>query len=319
MPADIPTDPGAAMSAAAPSPDIETIVVPRSTDLGDGFVVKRALPSAQRRMVGPFVFFDQMGPAVLRAGNGLDVRPHPHIGLATVTYLFDGEIMHRDSLGTVEPIRPHELNWMSAGRGIVHSERTPTELRRHDHSVAGIQAWVALPKPHEESEPSFAHFGAEALPVLSDTGYSARLIAGSAGGARAPAQVLSDMFYLDVSLADGGRFQLPGEYHERAAYVVSGQVRLGHDGPAHPPEQLIVFQPGREIVLQAVGGPARVMVCGGEPMDGPRFVWWNFVSSSRERIEQAKDDWANQRFPAVPLETEFIPLPAPPGRPGSAL
>ena len=304
-------------TAAARSPDIETIVVPRSADLGDGFFVKRALPSAQRRMVGPFVFFDQMGPAVLRAGAGLDVRPHPHIGLATVTYLFDGEIMHRDSLGSVEPIRPHELNWMSAGRGIVHSERTPPEVRLKDSGVAGIQAWVALPKAHEESDPSFAHFGAGALPVLSDTGYQARLIAGRAGGVQAPVSVLSDMFYLDVMLEAGGRFELPREHHERAAYVVTGQVQVGSDAQLHPPEQLVVFQPGREIVLQAVGGPARVMVCGGEPMDGPRFVWWNFVSSSKERIEQAKQDWLQRRFPAVPGETEFIPLPAAPSRPAN--
>lgn len=302
---------------ASPNPLIETIVVPRSTDLGDGFVVKRALPSAQKRMVGPFVFFDQMGPTVLRAGTGLDVRPHPHIGLSTVTYLFDGEIMHRDSLGTVLPIRPHELNWMTAGRGIVHSERTPDGLRAQDKGVFGIQAWVALPARHEETDPAFAHFGADELPVISDTGFSARLIAGSALGARAPVEVLSDMFYLDVTLQPGGRLPVATEHVERAAYVVSGQVQVGSDATLHAPDRLVVFAPGQEVVLQAVGGPARVMLCGGEPMDGPRFLWWNFVSSSRERIEQAKADWLQQRFPAVPDETEFIPLPPPASRPAA--
>jgi redox-sensitive bicupin YhaK (pirin superfamily) len=299
-------------------PGIEAVVVPRTADLGDGFTVRRALPSAQRRMVGPFVFFDQMGPALLRPGTGLDVRPHPHIGLATVTYLFAGEILHRDSLGSVQSIRPGELNWMTAGRGIVHSERTPPELRGPGSEVFGIQAWVALPRTHEEAEPSFTHHGVQALPLLDDIGFEARLIVGSLGGARAPVEVHSDMFYADLALQDGGRFRFPREPVERAAYIVEGQVAVERAGDApFTSEQLVVFAPGQEIVLEAVGGPARVMLVGGEPMDGPRHLWWNFVSSSSERIEQAKADWKAGRFPPVPDETEFIPLPEAPPRPVS--
>jgi redox-sensitive bicupin YhaK (pirin superfamily) len=303
--------------SATPSSAIETVVIPRTADLGDGFHVRRALPSAQRRMVGPFVFFDQMGPALLQAGHGLDVRPHPHIGLATVTYLFDGEILHRDSLGSVQPIRPGELNWMTAGRGIVHSERTPVELRARASTVSGIQAWVALPRAHEEAAPAFVHHARAALPLLADTGYEARLIAGRFDGAQSPAQVLSEMFYADVVLREGGRFRVPAEHVERAAYVIDGQIGIGGDGDAAPfgQAQLIVFAPGREIVVEAVGGPARVMLFGGEPMDGPRHLWWNFVSSSNERIEQAKADWKAGRFDAVPQESEFIPLPEAPPRP----
>ena len=302
----------------SPRSPIETVVVPRTADLGYGFTVRRALPSAQRRMVGPFVFFDQMGPAVLRAGGGLDVRPHPHIGLATVTYLFDGEIMHRDSLGTVQAIRPGQLNWMTAGRGIVHSERTPPELRARGSGISGIQAWVALPRAHEEVEPAFAHHAREALPVLADTGYEARLITGGLDGVRAPVEVYADMFYADVALRPGGRFRVPAEHVERAAYVVAGQVTIGPtDGSMFGTEQLIVFAPGAEVVIEAAGGAARVMLFGGEPMDGPRHLWWNFVSSSSERIEQAKADWQAGRFAPVPEETEFIPLPEAPPKPVS--
>jgi redox-sensitive bicupin YhaK (pirin superfamily) len=303
----------------APHPEssaIETIVIPRTADLGDGFTVRRALPSVERRMVGPFVFFDRMGPALLRPGSGLDVRPHPHIGLATVTYLFDGEILHRDSLGSVQPIRPGELNWMTAGRGIVHSERTPAQLRPRGSGVSGIQAWVALPRPEEETEPAFAHHAKDALPILADTGYQARLIAGTLGGVRAPAEVRSAMFYADVALEAGGRFRVPAEHIERAAYVVDGRIGVGAAAEAiFGADQLVVFAPGAEIVVAAIGGPARLMLFGGEPMDGPRHVWWNFVSSSKERIEQAKAEWRDGRFPAVPGETEFIPLPGEPPRP----
>ncbi|MEP7057712.1 MAG: pirin family protein [Caldimonas sp.] len=293
-------------------PEIEAVVIPRTADLGDGFTVRRALPSAQRRMVGPFVFFDQMGPALLRAGSGLDVRPHPHIGLATVTYLFDGEILHRDSLGSVQTIRPGELNWMTAGRGIVHSERTPPERRVRGGPVFGIQAWVALPRAHEETEPSFAHHGVQALPLLDDIGFEARLIAGSLDGVRAPVDVFSEMFYADLALQEGGRFGFPAEPVERAAYVVEGRITVGASGSAEfGSEQLIVFAPGAEIVLEAAGGAARVMLFGGEPMDGPRHLWWNFVASRTERLEQAKADWRAGRFAPVPGETEFIPLPEP--------
>jgi redox-sensitive bicupin YhaK (pirin superfamily) len=246
----------------------------------------------------------------------MDVRPHPHIGLSTVTYLFDGEIMHRDSLGTELPIRPGELNWMTAGRGIVHSERTPPELRPAGSGVFGIQAWVALPRDREEVEPSFAHHDRSALPVLSERGFEARLIVGAVDGARAPVEVHSAMFYVDVKLEAGGRFRLPKEHEERAAYVVSGAIAVdGAGGASFGAERLVVFAPGVEIVIEAVGGAARVMLLGGAPMDGPRHLFWNFVSSSSERIEQAKADWKAGRFAPIPGETEFIPLPGEPVRP----
>jgi redox-sensitive bicupin YhaK (pirin superfamily) len=287
-------------------PDIETVVVPRASDLGGGFTVLRALPSAQRRMVGPFVFLDQMGPVQLEAGTGLDVRPHPHIGLATVTYLFDGEILHRDSLGSVQPIRPGELNWMTAGRGIAHSERTAAELRPAGPRLSGLQAWVGLPARDEETEPAFVHHGADSLPVLDDAGLSIRVIAGEAFGARSPVATRSPLFYADVTLAPGARLQVPPEHEERAAYIVAGAVEI--DGVRHPAGRLLVFRRGAAVVLSATAA-TRLMLLGGEPLDGPRYVWWNFVSSSRERIEQAKDDWRAGRFTPVPGETEFIPLP----------
>ena len=294
--------------------DIETVVVPRQSDLGGGFVVRRALPAAQRRTVGPYVFFDQMGPVVLEAGRGLDVRPHPHIGLATVTYLYEGAIVHRDSAGNVQSIRPGEVNWMTAGRGIAHSERTGPELRRSGSPLAGIQVWVALPKAFEEAEPAFAHHAAGELPALGDTGVRVRLIVGTLAGARSPVQVFSEMFQADVELDDGASFHVPPEHEERAAYVVAGRVSAGDSG-AFDAGQLLVFGTGREVVLTAADGPARLMLFGGEPLDAPRHLWWNFVSSSKDRIEQAKADWQAGRFAAVPGETEFIPLPEPPAAP----
>ncbi|WP_157266768.1 pirin family protein [Azohydromonas aeria] len=290
---------------------LETIVIPRSSDLGDGFVVRRALPSAQRRMVGPFVFFDEMGPVRFEAGRGLDVRPHPHIGLATVTFLSEGEILHRDSLGVVQPIRPGELNWMTAGRGIVHSERTPPGLRDGGVNLAGLQLWVALPKAHEEAEPAFAHHGADELPVMEAGGCRLRVIVGGFEGAHSPVKTLSEMFYVEVQLAAGAQLPLPPLHEERAAYVIEGQVSVNAEDAAHGhgPQQLLVFKTGEPVVLRALQAPARLVLLGGPAMDGPRYVWWNFVSSSRERIEQAKADWAARRFPDVPQETEFIPLP----------
>jgi len=288
--------------------NLETVIVPRTSDLGDGFQVRRALPSAHRRMVGPFVFFDEMGPTVLRAGSGLDVRPHPHIGLATVTYLFDGELLHRDSLGTVQPIRPGELNWMTAGRGIVHSERTPPALRQSDSRLFGIQAWVALPKRHEETDPGFAHQGAAGLPVIEGEGKRVRLIVGALYGARSPVPTLSETVYADVLLAPGARLAVPAQYEERAAYIVEGAVELASGGGTLEAGRLLVFRPGADVVLTA-SSPVRLMVLGGEPMDGPRHIWWNFVSSSPECIEQAKADWKAGKFAPVPGETEFIPLP----------
>ena len=290
---------------------VETVVVPRSRDIG-GFEVRRVLPSSQRRMVGPFVFFDQMGPVAFRAGQGMDVRPHPHIGLATVTYLFEGTIIHRDSLGSVEAIRPGDINWMTAGRGIVHSERSDSELRKSPDRLHGLQLWVALPKAHEETEPDFTHYPGGTLPTTEGDGVTARLMAGAAMGLTSPVKTFSDLFYLDVALADGAKLALDAEHEERAAYVLDGAVEI--EGSTFEPGQLLVFAPRRQIVITA-SGPTNLVILGGEPLDGPRHLWWNFVSSSAERIEQAKRDWANDRFGLpVPGESEFIPLPDMPMR-----
>jgi redox-sensitive bicupin YhaK (pirin superfamily) len=288
------------------SPILEALIVPQTRDLGDGFEVRRVLPSVQRRTVGPFVFFDHMGPVVLRAGTGLDVRPHPHIGLATVTYLFDGEILHRDSLGTVQPIRPGAVNWMTAGRGIVHSERTPPELRASGARLFGIQTWVGLPRDREEVEPSFAHHAESELPVIEGEGKRVRVIAGDLYGARSPLAVFSDTLYADVALAEGARLEIPTGYEERAIYLAEGRIEIA--GDTFEAGRMLVLHRGMAATVGAVG-PARLLVLGGEPLDGTRQVWWNFVSSSRERIEQAKADWREGRFAAVPGETEFIPLP----------
>lgn len=287
---------------------IETVIETRARDLVDGFKVRRVLPSRQRRMVGPFIFLDQMGPEVLREGRGLDVAPHPHIGLATVTYLFSGELLHRDSLGSIQPIRPGELNWMTAGRGIAHSERTPQEMRAAGSDLFGIQSWVALPTQYEEAEPTFVHHAANELPIIEDHGKRVRLICGSLYGARSPVRLLSDMFYAEVMLEVDARIEVPKDYEERAAYVVEGSISI--DSEMYHAGQLIVFKPGNEIILNTpASGDARLMLLGGEPLEGRRHIWWNFVSSSPERIEQAKDDWKSGRFSPVIDETEFIPLP----------
>lgn len=302
------------MSDTSSEHPIETVVVPRTRDLGDGFEVRRAIPTTARRMVGPFVFLDQMGPHHFASGQGLDVRPHPHIGLATVTYLLSGEILHRDSLGTEQAIQPGAVNWMTAGSGIVHSERTGAPLRATGSELYGLQSWVALPRAHEETAPAFLHIAAAALPELEGDGVRARIIAGEFFGRRSPVPTLSDLFYVDVALAAGARTVVSPEHEERAVYVLEGLLELGADG-RYEAGQLLVLRPGRELVLE--GGPAgaRVMLLGGEPMDGPRAVMWNFVSSSMERLEQAKEDWKHRRFAPVPGETEFIPLPDLPGRP----
>ena len=286
------------------------VIVTRVREIVDDFKVRRALPSAKRRMVGPFIFLDQMGPEVLRAGKALDVAPHPHIGLATVTYLFEGELMHRDSLGIVQAIRPGEVNWMTAGSGIAHSERTPQEMRVSGSELFGIQSWIALPKKYEESEPAFVHHGTDALPVIEGEGKRVRLITGSLFGLQSPVRTYSEMFYADITLVQGANLEVPAEHEERAAYIVEGSVHLSpHDEPYNE-GQLLIFKPGAEITLRAhASSPARMMLLGGEPMDGPRHIWWNFVSSSKERIEQAKEDWKTGRFARVPEETEFIPLP----------
>jgi redox-sensitive bicupin YhaK (pirin superfamily) len=295
-------EPGAATPRC---PGLELVIVPRSRDLG-GFSVRRALPSAGRRMVGPFVFFDQMGPAIFPVGQGIDVRPHPHIGLATLTYLFEGEILHRDSLGSVQPIRPGDVNWMTAGRGIVHSERTPGGLRETGGPAFGIQSWIALPKTHEETAPAFVHHGKAQLPVLEDDGVTVRLVVGSLYGARSPVKTFTATVYADAKLAPGARLPFPPDYEERAVFVAEGTAEVA--GDSFPASQLLVFRAGDAIELKAPAG-ARLILLGGEPMDGPRHLWWNFVSSSQERIEQAKADWRAGRFAAVPGETEFIPLP----------
>ena len=296
---------------------LEVVVVPLTHDLGDQFIVRRALPNKQRRMVGPFVFLDQMGPHVFAAGRGLDVRPHPHIGLATVTYLLDGEIEHRDSLGTVQTIRPGEVNWMVAGRGIVHSERTAQEARQAPSAIYGLQCWVALPRTHEESAPAFAHTEAGALPLVEGEGVAATIVAGSYFGRSSPVVTQSPLFYVDLTVRPGARLELPAEYSEQAIYIVEGTLDLGRDGRFEP-GRLLVLKPGARVTLSSAGPDTlRVMLVGGEPMDGPRYLTWNFVSSSVERIEQAKDDWRRQAFPPVPGETEFIPLPDIPGRPVS--
>ncbi len=297
------------MNAEQLPPSMETLIVAPSRDLGDGFEVRRALPSARRRMVGPFIFLDQMGPAGFAPGIGLDVRPHPHIGLATVTYLFDGEIMHRDSLGTVQPIRPGAVNWMTAGNGIVHSERTGPDHRAAGSKLFGMQAWVALPKRHEETAPAFVHHPEDTMPFHEGEGVRLRVITGGMHGQRSPVQTLSDMFYADVAMDAGARFVIPAEHEERAAYLVEGAVEV--DGVAFQPGELLVFRPGQAVTLRATAG-ARLLALGGEPMDGPRYMFWNFVSSSKERLEQAKADWQAQRFARVPEETEFIPLPEAP-------
>lgn len=279
----------------------------RPRDLG-GFSVRRVLPAGGQQTVGPFIFFDHMGPAIFAPGEGVDVRPHPHIGLATVTYLFEGEFMHRDSLGSAQLIRPGDVNWMVAGRGIAHSERTPPELRRAPAGapIHGIQTWIALPTAHEETAPSFSHHPARDLPEIKGDGARLRLIAGEAYGARAPAEVFSPMFYLEAVLEDGATVELPGHYAERAAYVVEGGIEV--DGEHYAVGQMTVFAATAPVTLRA-SGPARLMLLGGAPLDGPRQIWWNFVSSSRERIERAKLDWREDRFAAVPGDPERIPLP----------
>ncbi len=284
---------------------IERVIVPRTSDLG-GFSVRRALPSAQRRMVGPFIFLDQMGPAEFRAGQGIDVRPHPHIGLATVTYLFAGEIMHRDSLGSVAPIRPGAVNWMSAGRGIAHSERTAPDHRVAGEMLHGLQCWVALPADHEEDVPRFVHHDAQALPVETGEGKTVRVVAGKFLGRASPLETGWDTLFADVALAAGASLPLDAETEERAIYLVSGEVEVA--GDCFSPGRLLVFKPGDRITVRAASA-ARFAVVGGAAMDGPRHIWWNFVSSHQDRIEQAKADWKAGRFDAVPGETEFIPLP----------
>ena len=285
---------------------LELVIVPRTRDLGDGFAVRRALPHGKRQMVGPFIFFDHFGPVQFIAGQGMDVRPHPHIGLATVTYLFDGSIMHRDSEGHIQEIRPGAMNLMTAGRGIAHSERTPDVERANGQKMLGLQSWVALPAGHEENAPSFQHYDAARLPTVQDNGIRARVIAGSAFGASSPVETVSDWFYVEVNLDAGMSAPLDADHEERAIYVVDGEVEIA--GERYEGPRLLIFRPGDRITVKAAR-PTRMMFLGGTALEGPRYIWWNFVSSSRERIEQAKQDWKTGRFAHVPEETEFIPLP----------
>jgi hypothetical protein len=285
--------------------DVELRIVPRARDLG-GFEVRRVLPAIQRQMVGPFIFWDQMGLARFAPGTGIDVRPHPHIGLATVTYLFGGEIMHRDSLGTVVPIRPGEMNLMTAGSGIVHSERTPPALRASGHELYGIQAWVALPRAHEETAPAFEHFGADELPIAGGDGVRLRVIAGEMAGRTSPVRMPMETLYAEAVLDAGASLPIDARVAERALYLCDGEVEIG--GERFAPAQLLLLRAGHAATVKAVT-PARFMVLGGEPADGPRFIWWNLVSSTRERIERAKADWRSGAFAGVPGDTEFIPLP----------
>jgi redox-sensitive bicupin YhaK (pirin superfamily) len=285
---------------------ISQVIVPRTVDLGD-FAVRRALPSAQTRMVGPFIFFDHFGPAEFHAGNGLDVRPHPHIGLATVTYLFDGEIMHRDSLGTAMAIRPGEVNWMTAGRGIVHSERTRPERRVDGEPIHGLQMWVALPAAKEEMEAGFAHHATAEFPVTKENGKNVRVVVGSLYGASSPVPTVHETIFGDVHLKAGTSLPLDANHEERAIYTIEGVVDIA--GDKFEPGRLLVFKPGDAPTITAVNN-AHFVIVGGAPMDGPRHIWWNFVSSRKQRIEQAKADWKAGHFDKVPGdEIEFIPLP----------
>jgi redox-sensitive bicupin YhaK (pirin superfamily) len=292
---------------SAPQSGVELVIVPRTHDLG-GFEVRRALPARERQMVGPFIFFDQMGPGEFLAGTGLDVRPHPHIGLATVTYLFDGSILHRDSLGSEQPIAPGDVNWMTAGRGIAHSERTDPALRSHRNRLFGIQSWVALPKAVEEIAADFVHHPAAALPVIEDRGTRLRLIAGEGWGVRSPVSAHWPLFYADAALAPGAVLPIPEQHEERGVYILQGLLEVS--GTRFEAGRMLLFWAGDRLALHAGPNGARLLLLGGAVMDGPRFIFWNFVSSSRERIEQAKADWKAGRFAKVAGdEHEFIPLP----------
>jgi hypothetical protein len=268
--------------------------------------VRRALPHGKRQMVGPFIFFDHFGPVQFIAGKGMDVRPHPHIGLATVTYLFDGSIMHRDSEGNIQEIQPGAMNLMTAGRGIAHSERTPDVQRRDGQKMLGLQSWIALPKASEEIAPSFQHYSAESLPTVSDGGFTARIIAGQSFGAKSLVTMVSPWFYTEVTAQSGVSVPLDPDHEERAIYLVDGEIEIA--GQRHEGPQLLIFRPGDRITVKT-SKPTRMMFLGGDALEGPRHIWWNFVSSSQERIEQAKQDWKTGRFTHVPQEHEFIPLP----------
>jgi redox-sensitive bicupin YhaK (pirin superfamily) len=282
------------------------VLAPRMRDLGDGFEVRRLLPAFPTRMIGPFIFFDHFGPRSFRPGEGADVRPHPHIGLATVTYLLEGAMIHRDSLGTVQRIEPGDVNWMTAGSGIVHSERSPPEERGRGHRLHGLQTWVALPSGKEQTAPSFAHLARTALPEVALPGVKMRLLAGAAFGKRAPTPTLSPTIYVAVAMEPGAELDLPLEHDERGVYAIEGELTI--DDTPVPPYHLAVLPQGWTARVRSAT-QATAVVLGGAKADGDRLIWWNFVASSRSLIDQASSRWRNQRFPAVPGETEFIPLP----------
>lgn len=294
-------------SHASSSSSIELVIEGRPRDLGDGFVVRRVLPSPRRRLVGPFIFFDHMGPVELAPGHGMDVRPHPHIALATVTYLFEGELLHRDSLGSLQAVRPGDVNWMLAGRGITHSERSSDQTRKTGQRMHGIQSWVALPTEQEESEPRFYHHARASLPTLERDGVSLDVVLGSAYGERSPVQVLSPTLYVHARLEAGSSLAIDGEHEERALYVVEGELEI--DGHRFESGTMVALTPGAEVSARGVG-PTRLMLLGGQKLTGERHLFWNFVSSDPARLERAKQDWVERRFPVVPGdEVEFIPLP----------
>lgn len=285
---------------------VEMVIIPRTSDIGN-FEVRRALPFRNKRMVGPFIFWDQMGPGEFITGMGVDVRPHPHIGLSTVTYLFDGTLDHKDSLGNDMRIKAGDINLMNAGSGIVHSERTGQDVRLAPSKLYGIQSWLAQPKTHEESTASFSHTDETALPAFKDQGVSGKLILGDFQGLKSPVQTQWDTLYLDVLMESGSKLKIPRHTEERAIYTISGTIEVG--GTIYDAEQMMVLAPGKDVTITAKSN-AKLMVLGGAVMDGPRYIFWNFVSSSKERLEQAKQDWKEQRFPKVPKDDkEFIPLP----------
>lgn len=307
--------PDPALGDRAACDAVEIVITPRAVDLGE-MTVRRALPSVQRQMVGPFIFFDEMGPAEFLTDQGVDVRPHPHINLATLTYLLEGRIWHRDSTGADQLIEPGAVNWMRAGRGVVHSERTDDAKKATGQRLFGVQSWMALPEAVEESDPAFLHHAATETPVIEAHGVTARLIAGEAFGAASPLAVASPTLYADAQLAAGAVMPVDAGYDERAVYVLEGEIEIAGDRFARG--QLLILRPGDAHAVRAVTA-ARVMLFGGEPMEGPRWIWWNFVSSRLERIEQAKEEWARGRFDTVPGdEAEFIPLPEGPGKPRRA-
>ncbi|MCW2310020.1 pirin family protein [Rhodobium gokarnense] len=291
---------------SADNPAIDTVIAARTRDLG-GFEVARVLPSARRRMVGPFIFLDQMGPAEFLTGTGIDVRPHPHIGLSTLTYLYSGALMHRDSEGHAQVIRPGEVNWMTAGRGIAHSERSPEEARAKTHDLFGLQFWVALPKDREETDPSFIHYSNDEVATVVGNGIDVTVVAGTLWGATSEVETVADLVFADIALDPGAAVPVDADHEERAVYVLSGRIDLA--GSTFSAGELAVLAPGHATILKAEE-ESRVALLGGPTADGPRHIWWNFVSSSKERIEDAKADWKAGRFPLVAGdETEFVPLP----------